>query len=194
MMLFSFFPTFPPSPPSNPCSALQQRGARCVGGVWRTKQDFTEQVLARERTLYRVARAMLRQEADQQDAVQETVAKAWAKRGSLRDERYFATWLTRILINECASIARRHRRIVLMHDWQEDALTASAAFDEPSGVEEALDALPEKLRLPTVLHYMEGFSLAEIGEMLHLPLGTVKARLHDARIALKLELTPNEEA
>lgn len=159
-----------------------------------TKHDFTEYVLASEQTLYRVARAMLRQEADQKDAVQETVAKAWAKLGSLRDERYFATWLTRILINECTNITRRRKRIVLMRDWQEDALTAHAEFAEPTGIDEALDALPEKLRLPMVLHYMEGFSLSEIRELLHLPLGTVKSRLHDARITLKLELERNEEA
>lgn len=159
-----------------------------------TQQDFTEQVLARERTLYRVARSMLRREADQKDAVQEAVAKAWAKRYTLREERYFATWLTRILINECAAIARRQKRIVLMRDWQEDALTARAEFAEPSGVDEALDALPEALRLPAVLHYIEGFSLSEIADMLRLPLGTVKSRLHDARKALRLELTNNEEA
>lgn len=159
-----------------------------------TKHDFTEYVLAQEQTLYRVARAMLRQEADQKDAVQETVAKAWAKLGSLRDERYFATWLTRILINECTNITRRRKRIVLMRDWEEDALKAHAEFAEPTGIDEALDALPEKLRLPTVLHYMEGFSLSEIRELLHLPLGTVKSRLHDARITLKLELERNEEA
>lgn len=159
-----------------------------------TKHDFTEYVLAQEQTLYRVSRAMLRQEADQKDAVQETVAKAWAKLGSLRDERYFATWLTRILINECTNITRRRKRIVLMRDWEEDALKAHAEFAEPTGIDEALDALPEKLRLPTVLHYMEGFSLLEIRELLHLPLGTVKSRLHDARITLKLELERNEEA
>lgn len=158
-----------------------------------TKQDFTEQVLARERTLYRVARAMLRQEADRKDAVQEAVAKAWAKRDSLHDERYFATWLTRILINECSNITRKHKRIVLMSEWQENTLTIRAEFAEPSSIEDALDALPEKLRLPTVLHYMEGFSLIEIQEMLHLPLGTVKSRLHDARITLKLNLERNEE-
>lgn len=158
-----------------------------------TRPSFTEQVLAHEQTLYRVARAMLGREADQQDAVQEAVTKAWTKRQSLLDERYFATWLTRILINECRGIARRHKRVWLIRDWQEDAFMVRAAFAEPSGVEEALDALPEKLRLPTVLHYMEGFSLAEIQELLHLPMGTVKSRLHDARQALKLELTENEE-
>ena len=159
-----------------------------------TKQDFTEQITAREQTLYRVARSILKREPDQQDAVQETVAKAWAKRDSLRDERMFGTWITRILINECNTVIRRHRRIVLMQDWQEDALTTPDAFSQTTGVEEAMDALPEKLRLPVVLHYMEGFSLAEIADILHIPLGTVKVRLHDARKALKLELTSNEEA
>ena len=159
-----------------------------------TQQSFTRQVLGCERTLYRVARAMLRRPVDQQDAVQEAVAKAWAKRDTLREERYFATWLTRILINECTQIARRQRRVELMRDWQEDALTACAGFAEPSAVDAALDALPDRLRLPTVLHYLEGFSLAEIAGMLHVPLGTVKARLHTARGALRLELSNDEEA
>ena len=158
-----------------------------------TKQEFTDRVLEREKTLYRTARAMLRQEADQKDAVQEAIAKAWAKRGSLRDDSLFATWLTRILINECREILRRQRRLVLIGQWRDDALPAASA-PEISQVDEALDQLPEKLRLPAVLHYIEGFPLKDIAEALRIPLGTVKARLHDARKALKIEIEDKEEA
>lgn len=158
-----------------------------------TKQEFAERVLEREKTLYRTARAMLRQEADQKDAVQEAIAKAWCKRGTLRDDSMFATWLTRILINECREILRRQRRIVLIDRWREDALVTRDAPDIGE-IDEALDALPEKLRLPTVLHYMEGFPLKDIARALGIPLGTVKARLHDARKALRMELEDQKEA
>ncbi len=158
-----------------------------------TKQEFVERVLEREKTLYHAARAMLRQEADQKDAVQEAIAKAWAKRDSLRDDSLFATWLTRILINECREIMRKQKRFVLINQWREDALVTRDSSSD-SEVDEALDALPDKLRLPVVLHYMEGFSLKEIADMLHLPLGTVKARLHDARKALKIEIEGQKEA
>ena len=158
-----------------------------------TKQEFEDKALAMERTLYRTARAMLRQEADQQDAVQEAIAKAWAKRAALRDGSLFSTWLTRILINECREIMRKQKRIILIGEWREDALQTPEAPDL-SDVDAALDALPEKLRLPTVLHYMEGFKLNEIAGILRIPLGTVKARLHDARKALKIELEEQKEA
>ena len=55
------------------------------------KQTFSEQVLAMGDSLYRVARTILRSPADCEDAVQEAVAKAWEKRGTLREERYFRT-------------------------------------------------------------------------------------------------------
>ena len=51
-----------------------------------------------------------------------------------------------------------------------------------------LSALPEKLRTPLLLHYLEGFSLEEVAAVLHVPVGTVKSRLHLARKALRLEL------
>lgn len=159
-----------------------------------TKQDFADQILSRERTLYRVARAMLKNPADQQDAVSEAVAKAWQKLPTLREEKYFATWLTRILINECTTILRRQKRITLMADWKEDAIQQKAGFDEPSQVNAALDALPDKLRLTVTLHYLEGFSLEDIAQMQRLPIGTVKSRLHEGRKALKLELSKDEEA
>ena len=157
------------------------------------KQQFTAEVLAREKTLYRTARAILREEADQQDAVQEAIAKAWAKRGSLRQPQYFATWLVRILINECNSIRRRQARIVLRGDWDAGALGASPAPDE-GALDAALDALGDRLRLPVVLHYTEGFAIRDIAGMLHCTQGAVKKRLSDARKALRLEIQHEKEA
>ena len=56
-----------------------------------------------------------------------------------------------------------------------------------------LARLPEKLRLPLLLHYLEGFPLEEVARMLRLPVGTVKSRLHQGRRALRLQLEKEEE-
>lgn len=57
-----------------------------------------------------------------------------------------------------------------------------------------LDALPERLRLPTVLHYIEGFPVKDVASMLRCPQGTIKRRLSDARKALRLEIEQEREA
>ena len=62
--------------------------------------------------MYRVAWSILRNEADVQDALQDAVLKAWEKRDKLREEKYFRTWMTRILINVCYDTQRIHRKIV----------------------------------------------------------------------------------
>lgn len=71
---------------------------------------FINEVKARERQLYRIARSYLSAEADCADAVQEALTRAWARRETLRDDTLFGTWLTRILINECKTALRRRRR------------------------------------------------------------------------------------
>ena len=157
------------------------------------RQEFIDQVTRQEPLLYRVARSLLRQEADQLDAVQEAIAKAWAHRGDLRHPQFFATWLTRILINECRGIGRRQARVTLIPEDWEGPREIENPWVSPLDVVSALDALPEKLRLPVVLHYLEGWSLGDIASSLRLPLGTVKARLHQGRKALQLELEDDEE-
>ena len=134
-----------------------------------------------ERTLYRVARSYLPPWEECADAVQEALCKAWNKRGSVVPER-FRPWLTRIVINECRNIGRRRRRVQPVADVE------PPPADEPPDLTDELSALPEKLRTPLLLHYLEGFSLEEAAATLRVPIGTVKSRLHLARKALRLEL------
>ena len=154
-----------------------------------TKDAFQEKVMAAETTLYRIARAYLRQGADQKDAVSEAVLKAWANRHRLRDESLFSTWLTRILINECKQLLRKQSRTRLMEEAQWEAIPAPQENQVVQEVNAALDALPEKLRITVALYYLEGFTMEEAAATLKIPLGTVKARLHRARKILQIELT-----
>ena len=150
------------------------------------RTDFILRVRACERRLYRVARTMLRADADCEDAVQEALLKAWSKLGSLREEQFFETWLIRILINECKTFYRRRPRA------EGEIPESLAAPAENREVMDALMNLPEKYRIPVELHYIEGYAIGEIARMLLLPEGTVKWRLSRGRALLKTEL--GEEA
>lgn len=150
------------------------------------RADFILRVRGCERRLYRVARTMLCSDADCEDAVQEALLKAWSKLGSLREERFFETWLIRILINECKNLYRRRPRA------EEELPESLAAPAEDPILMDALMSLPQKHRIPMELHYIEGYGIGEIARMLTLPEGTVKWRLSRGRALLRDEL--GEEA
>ncbi|NLI21555.1 MAG: sigma-70 family RNA polymerase sigma factor [Clostridiales bacterium] len=147
-----------------------------------TREDFGERVTALENRLYHIARGYLKSEPNCLDAVSEAIVKAWQKRSALRDERLFETWLVRILIRECINIRRGQKRVVPMETPPEDAMERPADHAE---LRDALDSLPEDQRVAVVLHYLEGYSVAEIASLLHTFRGTVSSRLHYARLALR---------
>ncbi len=154
------------------------------------ERPFTQKLLESELMLYRIACALLRSEADRQDAMQETALKAWKNRASLREEQYFRTWISRIMVNECHNLHRKNSRYVPVEE-----LPDRPAPD--SGEQETrlmLESLPEKQRIPLVLHYLEGFSLEEIARVQHISLALVKYRMHQARKALRVEWNGKEES
>ena len=147
------------------------------------ERDFTNKLLESERMLYRIACGLLRSEADRQDALQETALKAWQNIGRLREEKYFKTWITRILVNECHNLHRKAGREIPTETLPE---TPAPQQDDPA-FRMLLESLPEKQRVPIVLHYLEGFSLREIAQVQRISLSMVKYRMHQARKALAVE-------
>ena len=133
--------------------------------------------------MYRVAWSILRNEADVQDALQDAVLKAWEKRDKLREEKYFRTWMTRILINVCYDTQRIHRKIVLL-----DKIPVQSSFAPDPDLAMALEALPEKLRLPLVLCYSEGMTYEEAADVLRIPMTTLRGRLRRGKKELRKEL------
>ena len=150
------------------------------------EQTWLEHMAAAEKTLYHVACSLLPSESDRQDALAETVTRCWAHRDRLRNEQYFTTWSVRILINVCHSMQRAARRMTPLEQAPEPAAECEGLRNLPLRL--ALEALPEKLRLVTVMYYLEGFSIPEISRALGVPAGTVKARLHQARSRLRVQL------
>ena len=153
-----------------------------------TSEAFTEAVIRMTPTLYRVARGQLLIEADQQDAVQEAIRRSWEKRGSLKNERYLQTWVIRILLNVCHDIQRHGKREFPVDEIPDRPLEAPDYTDLRS----ALFRLKDKERVPVILHYIEGYDVRHVAEILRIPAGSVKTRLMRARAHLRDIL--NEEA
>ncbi len=135
--------------------------------------------------MYRLAMSLTRHRADAEDAVQSALLKSWQHRHQARTGRETA-WLMRILINECYTLLRRKRTLPL-----EDAADVPAPPAPDHSLRESIDQLPEKLRTPLLLKYMEGMTEREIADTLRIPVSSVKNRLFRARKALKALL--NEE-
>ena len=84
-----------------------------------TNEEFVRLVSDAERSLYRVAKSILRNDEDCADAIQSAILNAFDKLDTLKQKKYFTTWLTRILINECYQIIRIRKEQVSYEDYME---------------------------------------------------------------------------
>ena len=153
------------------------------------KQEFARRVTQMQGSLYRVAASYLRGESDRLDAVAETVARAWEKRGTLRQEAVFSTWMTRILIRVCVDIQRRQKRMTPVETLPD----VPTREDTSAALREAVDSLPQKMRTMVVLYYMEGYEVLEIARIMGTTKGAVCAGLSRAREKLRAMLGEEEQ-
>ena len=151
-----------------------------------------ERLLVESSTLaFRVAYGVLRQREDAEDVAQEAFIKAHRNFRRLRDRASFRAWLVRLTWRLALDRQRTNRRRA-NRDTEHGRLAPSAPTSDPAIVNEraehvwnAIDGLPEKLRLPLVLSGIEGHDIREISRLLGLPEGTVKSRLFHARERMK---------
>lgn len=146
------------------------------------KEAFIRLIRVAQHSLYGVARSIVKHDEDCADAIQETILKAWKALPSLKEADYFKTWLFRILINECNQILRREKRTVPSDNLPLEVTTVDNY--ENIDLLEAVNRLEETLRLVVKLHYYEDMPLKQIAEVLETPEGTIKSRLHRARLLL----------
>lgn len=135
--------------------------------------------------MYRTAMAILGNTEDAADAIQDTILTCWQKLETLREERYFKTWMTRILINKCYDLKKQQ---IIKVPLEECKNLSDSLCDEGNDFNELLTQLDEKYRLPLVLFYGEGYKTAEIAEILEIPKSTVQTRLSRGREKLALYL------
>lgn len=152
------------------------------------EQAFARWMEAESRRLYSIAYAYLHQEADALEAVQETVSRAWSKRGSVRNPEYFTTWVTKILIRVCIDILHQRKLaagVTLRQRLRGMAPSmvmpaSSEASDLKLDVRQALEQLDTKYRHIVTLKYFCDMTIQDIAKLLRKPDGTIKTWLNKA--------------
>jgi RNA polymerase sigma-70 factor, ECF subfamily len=150
--------------------------------------------------IYRVARAVTKNEAEAEDVMQQAYVNAFVHLDQFEERAQFSTWLTRIAIHEALARRRRQRPTEQMPtERDEDRMeTLAASGPDPEQqayagelgrlLEASVDTLPEPYRLVFMLRDVDGMSTAETAEGLGLGTEAVKTRLHRARAMLRRDL------
>jgi RNA polymerase sigma-70 factor, ECF subfamily len=151
--------------------------------------------------LYRAARAILHDESEAEDVMQQAYMNAYAHLRQFDGRSTFATWLTRIAVNEAIARARRRGRYQPLGDDERpraDAVVPMRTTNDPERetyrremraiLEDAVDALPDGHREVFMLRQIEGLSTAETAACLDVSEEVVKTRLSRARAALRQNL------
>ena len=152
------------------------------------EQEFVKQAEALKARLYRTALLYLGSEAAAVDAVDEAVYRGFLARKKLRQPEFFATWLTRILINVCNQELRRRKRETTVDILPEAAVEKFDALP----LKEAVERLPLDIRAVIILRYFTGLTLSETAQALGIPPGTVSTRQRKGLSLLRLELEEDD--
>ena len=153
---------------------------------------FCGQVEVNKAAMFRLARSILRQDADAEDAVAEAVLRGLTHINSLQKQESVKSWLMRITANESYRILSQRRDEASL-DYQARELAApQQRIDEELDLWEHIKNLPDTLRAPVVLFYYEDLPISEIADILSLSPGAVKTRLSRARVLLRMRLEKEE--
>jgi RNA polymerase sigma-70 factor (ECF subfamily) len=154
-------------------------------------RGFAGLVRLHQRRAYAVARSIVLTHEDAEDAVQEGFLRAHQALDRFDPSQAFGAWLNRIVANAALDLARRRK----VRNAEELSDSMPSAFRDPAEgselrerLEAALARLSDRARAVIVLHDIEGFTHAEIGEMLGIPGGTARSDLHHARQKLRVLL------
>jgi RNA polymerase sigma-70 factor (ECF subfamily) len=153
------------------------------------EREFEDRLRESTTLAFRVAYGVLRHRQDAEDVAQEAFAKAYRSFSQLRERDAFRAWLVRMTWRMAIDRWRANRRRVVREQSVElPAVTSTedvaVSRERSAQLWKAIDALPEKLRVVTVLAAMEGHDIREVARLLDLPEGTVKSRLFLARKGL----------
>lgn len=171
------------------------------------KKRFQEEALPLLDSLYAAALRMTRNPSDAEDLVQEAMMRAYRAFNRFEPGTNLKAWLFRILTNAYINIYRKKQREPMKvsqdeveefdlyrelkdHDPEWSVTPETIVLDGlvDTDIVQAIDDLPEQFRLAVVLSDVEGFSYAEMAEIMDVPMGTVMSRLHRGRKALQKRL------
>lgn len=158
---------------------------------------FTVLITNMQSELYKIAKLRLKSDDDINEAVQETIIKAYSSIKKLKNNQYFKTWIIKILINECNSIYQKNKK----NQFEE--------YDENINIYENIDNINQKIseldffilienlkyeeKIAITLYYLEGLSTKEISKILKQPEATIKTRISRSKEKIKRTLKWREE-
>ena len=146
---------------------------------------------------YAIAYRILRDADRAQDAVQQAFLLAWRELPRLRDPERFGPWLHRLLVNACYEELRRYRRwstrIRVLPVDGPSGPDPTISVDDRDALDRAFGRLTPQHRAVFVLHHYAGLPLAEIADVVGVPVGTVKSRLHHATRSLRAAIVADSQ-
>lgn len=144
------------------------------------KDAFCNLIRINKLALYRVAKSILSKEEDVEDAISESILKAYKNIKSLKDESLFKTWLIRIVINESNNLYKKRIKEVAVDREHFINIKTNDTYKDLT-LYNAINSLDEELRITTILFYFEDIKYKDIAKILSIKEGTVKSRLSRAK-------------
>lgn len=142
---------------------------------------FIELINQNKQQLYKIAKSYLHSDHDIADVLQDTILACFENIHTLREPKYFKTWLIRILINQCKDFLKKNKDYCSLDKLPEPSIPDMT--QNHLEFEELLMSVDEKYRIILILYYVEGFKIREIAQILDMNENTVKTRLSRAREA-----------
>lgn len=144
------------------------------------KEAFCNLIRLNKVAVYRVAKAILNKEEDIEDAVSESILKAYKNIQTLKDEAFFKTWLIRIVINESNTLYKKRSKEITVDKDNFINIKTKDTYKDLT-LYDAINSLEEDLRMTTILFYFEDMKYKDIAKLLNIKEGTVKSRLSRAK-------------
>lgn len=143
------------------------------------KEAFVYLINEHRLSLYRIAKGILKDDYKVEDAISNTIIKAFENIKKLKKAEYFKTWLIRILINECNLTLKKEKRILYL----EDSVKEESYIDLYENIDliNAIETLDDDLKLVTILYYFEDIDQKEIAKIISVKESTVRTKLFRAR-------------
>jgi len=157
------------------------------------KESFNHLIYIYQDDLYRIAKYRLNSEDDVCDAVKDTFCQAYKSIRSLKQAKYFKTWLIKILINKCNDIYRRTKLNIISFESAEVEKYTFIDEENKNGFYDFLDELDTDEKTMMILFYVDGYKAKEISKIMDINYATVRSKIRRAKIKLSEKLKREEE-
>lgn len=152
-------------------------------------EAFTQLIMNLENDLYKIAKTRITNEADIEDAIQETLIEVYKSIKKLREPQKFKKWLITILINKCNRIYRKkHKKDISIDEYNLDKILTvynSSDIENELNFYSLLKQLKYEERIVIILYYMEQYSVKDIKDILHMNENTIRTNLYRAKQKIK---------